>query len=48
MERIVEGSPHPNARTIGVVYLLYFLAAFFEISVGNLCHLNPSAANDGR
>jgi Domain of unknown function (DUF4386) len=29
MERIVEGSPRPNARAIGVVYLLYFLTAFF-------------------
>lgn len=29
MERIVEGSPRPNSRTIGVVYLLYFLTAFF-------------------
>ena len=29
MERIVERSPRPNARTIGVVYLLYFLTAFF-------------------
>ncbi len=29
MERIIEGSPRPNARAIGVVYLLYFLTAFF-------------------
>ncbi len=28
-EQIVEGSPRPNPRTIGVVYLLYFLTAFF-------------------
>ena len=28
MERIGEASPHPTARTIGVVYLLYFLTAF--------------------
>ena len=28
MEQIVEGSPRPNARTIAVVYLLYFLMAF--------------------
>jgi len=28
MEQIVEDSPQPNARTIGVVYLLYFLTAF--------------------
>lgn len=27
MERIGEGSPHPKARTIGVVFLLYFLTA---------------------
>lgn len=29
IDRIVEGSPRPNARTIGAVYLLYFLTAFF-------------------
>jgi hypothetical protein len=29
MERITEGSPYPHARTIGVIYLLYFLTAFF-------------------
>ncbi len=29
MEQIAEASPHPKARTIGVVYLLYFLTAFF-------------------
>lgn len=28
MEQIAEGSPHPTARTIGVVFLLYFLTAF--------------------
>jgi hypothetical protein len=28
MARIAEASPRPNARTIGVVYLLYFLTAF--------------------
>jgi len=28
MEQIAEDSPQPNARTIGVVYLLYFLTAF--------------------
>ncbi|MGA8279134.1 MAG: DUF4386 domain-containing protein [Rhodanobacteraceae bacterium] len=28
MEQIAEGSPRPNARTIGVVYLSYFLMAF--------------------
>jgi Domain of unknown function (DUF4386) len=28
MEQIAEGSPRPNARTIGVVYLFYFLTAF--------------------
>ena len=27
MERIAEASPHPGARIIGVVYLLYFLTA---------------------
>src|SRR5574337_2144992 len=30
MERIVEDSPRPKARTIGAVYLLYFLTAFFS------------------
>ena len=29
MEQIAEASPRPNARTIGVVYVLYFLTAFF-------------------
>jgi hypothetical protein len=29
MEGIIEGSPPPNARALGVVYLLYFLTAFF-------------------
>lgn len=29
MERIVEASPRPRARIIGVVYLLYFLTAVF-------------------
>ena len=29
MEQIVAGSPRPNARIIAVVYLLYFLTAFF-------------------
>ena len=29
MERIIKGSPRPNARAIGVLYLLYFLTAFF-------------------
>lgn len=29
MEWIRESLPHPNARAIGVVYLLYFLTAFF-------------------
>lgn len=28
MEQIASASPHPRARTIGVLYLLYFLAAF--------------------
>ncbi len=28
IEDIAESSPHPEARTIGFVYLLYFLAAF--------------------
>jgi hypothetical protein len=28
MERITEGSPHPNARATSIVYLLYFLTAF--------------------
>jgi Domain of unknown function (DUF4386) len=28
MEQIADGSPRPNARTIGVVYLSYFLTAF--------------------
>jgi hypothetical protein len=31
MEQIVEDPPQPNARTIGVVYLLYFLTAFFGL-----------------
>lgn len=31
MEKITEDSPRPNARTIGVIYLLYFLTAFFSI-----------------
>jgi len=29
MQPVVEGSPRPTARTIGVVYLLYFLIAVF-------------------
>src|SRR5574337_35879 len=29
MEQIAAASPRPNARAIGVVYLLYFLTAFF-------------------
>jgi hypothetical protein len=29
MERFVESSPRPKAKIIGVVYLLYFLMAFF-------------------
>lgn len=29
MQPVVEGSPSPTARTIGVVYLLYFLTAVF-------------------
>ena len=29
MERIAEASTSPKARAIGVVYLLYFLTAFF-------------------
>ena len=29
MQAVVEGSPRPTARTIGVVYLLYFLTAVF-------------------
>jgi len=29
MQPVVEGSPRPTARTIGVVYLLYFLTAIF-------------------
>ena len=29
MEQIVEDSPQPNARTVAVVYLLYFLTALF-------------------
>lgn len=29
MQPVVEGSPRPTARTIGVVYLLYFLTAVF-------------------
>jgi hypothetical protein len=29
MQPDVEGSPRPSARTIGVVYLLYFLTAVF-------------------
>jgi hypothetical protein len=29
MEQIAEASPRPNSRTIGVVYVLYFLTAFF-------------------
>jgi hypothetical protein len=29
MQPVVEGSPRPPARTIGVVYLLYFLTAVF-------------------
>lgn len=29
MEQIAERSPHPKARTIGVVYLLFFVTAFF-------------------
>ncbi len=28
MKRTWDGSPHPTARTIGVVYLLYFVTAF--------------------
>jgi len=28
MEQIAEALPHPKARTIGLVYLLYFLTAF--------------------
>ena len=28
MEQIAEASPRPNARAIGIVYLLYFLTAF--------------------
>ncbi|MGH8160475.1 MAG: DUF4386 domain-containing protein [Rhodanobacter sp.] len=31
MKRIVEGSPRPRARTIGVIYLLYFLTAIFSV-----------------
>jgi Domain of unknown function (DUF4386) len=29
MQPVVEGSPRPTARTIGVVYLLYFLTSVF-------------------
>lgn len=29
MQPVVEGSPSPTARTIGIVYLLYFLTAVF-------------------
>jgi hypothetical protein len=29
MEQIVEARRAPEARTVGVVYLLYFLTAFF-------------------
>jgi Domain of unknown function (DUF4386) len=29
VEQIVERSPRPNPRTVGVIYLLYFLTAFF-------------------
>ena len=29
VKQIIEGSPRPIPRTIGVVYLLYFLTAFF-------------------
>jgi hypothetical protein len=29
MESIEDGSPRPNARTIGVLYLSYFVMAFF-------------------
>ena len=29
MQPVVEGSPSPTARTIGVVYLLYFLTGIF-------------------
>jgi hypothetical protein len=31
MERIAEASPRPKARTIGIVYLLYFLTAIFAV-----------------
>ena len=30
MERMTKGSPHPNARRIGVVYLLYFSTALLS------------------
>jgi hypothetical protein len=30
-ERIVEASPHPNARVTGVVYLFYFLTAVLGV-----------------
>ena len=29
VEQIIEGAPRPIPRTIAVVYLLYFLTAFF-------------------
>ena len=29
MEPVIVGSPRPTARTIGVVYLVYFLTAVF-------------------
>jgi hypothetical protein len=35
MERIAVRSPHPQARTIGVVYLLFFLTAFSAVFLTN-------------